>query len=163
MGKDSKLGIEGAWIVLVFLLILGFFFYSEANAAEFEIGPAVLSGEYSDGGALIFSERIGKFAIGGGYVSEQFVNTCGRPDCAFDIRENILFQVQRIVKWKNAEIGIGPAYFQNTNRALGKNLTWSLSLGYVGEHWAVRIRHYSNAGSGAPNMGQDMVTLGYSF
>jgi hypothetical protein len=62
-----------------------------------------------------------------------------------------------------AEIGIGAAYFQNTNRALGKNLTWSLSLGFGGEHWSVRFRHFSNAGSGSPNLGQDLLTIGYEF
>jgi hypothetical protein len=159
MGKDSKLGIDGLWIILAFLLVLAFFFYNEANAAEFEVGPGLLSGEYSEGGALIFTERVGMWSIGGGYISKQYCH-CTLPD---SIKENIFFQGQRIVEYKRAEIGIGAAYFQNTNRALGKNLTWSLSFGYGGEHWSVRFRHFSNAGSGTPNLGQDILTLGYLF
>jgi hypothetical protein len=160
VGKDSKLGINGVWIIAVFLLVIGYFFwYEDANAAEFEIGPALLSGEYSEGGTLIFTERVGKWSLGGGYVSEQYCH-CTWPT---SLKENIFFQGQRIVEHKKFEIGLGAAYFQNTNRALGKNLTWALSLGYGGEHLSVRFRHYSNAGSGSPNLGQDMVTLGYNF
>ena len=80
-----------------------------------------------------------------------------------DLEENIFFQVQRVSEYKNWELGIGPAYFQNTNRALGKNLTWALSIGYKGKKWAFRLRHYSNAGSGSPNLGLDGITVGYSF
>ena len=159
MGKDSKLGIDGIWIILVFVLVLIFFLYEEANAVELEIGPAVLSGEYSEGGALIINESVGKWDIGGGYISKQVCH-CNYPD---DLKENIFFHGQTIVEYKMVEIGIGSAYFQNTNRALGKNLTWSLSLGFGGEHWSVRMRHFSNAGSGSPNLGQDMVTIGYQF
>ena len=159
MGKDSKLGIDGLWVIALFLVILMFFLYQEADAAEIEAGPAFLSGEFSEGGALLITERVGRFSVGGGYISKQYCH-CNYPA---DLRENIFFQGQRIVEYKKAEIGIGAAYFQNTNRALGKNLTWSLSAGYGGEHWNVRIRHYSNAGSGSPNLGQDMLTVGYRF
>ena len=159
MGKDSKLKIDGLWIILAFLLLLIFFAYKEANALELEAGPGLLSGEYSEGGVLMISERLGKWSIGGGYVSPQHCH-CNYPA---DLEENIFFQGQRILEYKRAELGIGAAYFQNTNRALGKNLTWSLSLGMGGEHWSIRLRHYSNAGSGKPNLGQDMLTIGYAF
>ena len=159
MGKDSKLGIEGIWIILIFLLLLVFFLYKEANAVELEGGIGLLSGEYSEGGALIINESVGKWDIGGGYISKQTCH-CNYPA---ELRENIFFHGQRIVEYKMAEIGIGAAYFQNTNRALGKNLTWSLSLGFGGEHWSIRLRHFSNAGSGSPNLGQDLLTVGYQF
>jgi hypothetical protein len=159
MGKDSKLKIDGLWIIGAFLVILLFFLANEGEAAEVEAGPGLLSGEYSEGGILLITERVGKWSFGGGYMSPQYCH-CTDPT---ELRENIVFQVQRIVPYKNFEIGIGPAYWQNTNRALGKNLTWSLHLGYGGERWKFRIRHYSNAGSGSPNLGQDMVTVGYSF
>ena len=125
MGKDSKLGIDGFWILLAFLAVLFFFFAKESSAAEFEIGPTLLSGEYSEGGVLLLTERIGRWSIGGGYISEQRCH-CRWPA---DLTENIFFQGQRVVEYKLAEIGIGGAYFQNTNRALGKKLTWALSLG----------------------------------
>ena len=160
MGKDSKLKVQGWMLILVFVLLLGWMFWKEANAAEFELGPGILSGEYSEGWAVILNQDVGEhWRIGGGVITEQYCH-CNYPA---DLETNIFFHGQRVVKYKLLEMGIGAGYFQNTNRALGKNLTWSLSLGLAGEHWSVRLRHFSNAGSGKPNLGQDMVTLGYRF
>lgn len=159
MAKDSKLGIHGKWLVLAALIVMAFVWSKESSAVELEVGPTLLSGEYSEGGALLVTETVGKFSFAGGYIYKQ---TCHCTDPA-DLEENIFFQVQRVAVYKKLEVGIGPAYFQNTNRALGKNLTFSLSLGYGGEKWSIRFRHYSNAGSGSPNLGQDMITVGYSF
>jgi len=165
VGKDSKLKIDGLYIVGAFLLLAFFFWSQESDAIELEVGPTLLSNDYAKGGMLLLTERQGKWSFGGGYVSEQYadLSPCVWSKCTWDIEPNLFFQVQRIVDYKNWELGVGPAYFQNTNRALGKNLTWTLSLGYKGDRWALRLRHYSNAGSGVPNMGQDALTIGYSF
>ena len=163
MGKDSKLKINGLWIIGAFILLLFFFFSQESESAEIEIGPTNLSGDWAKGGVLLLTERQGKWAFGGGYVSEQFVSTCERPDCDNDIEPNIFFQVHRIVDYKDLELGIGPTYFQNTNRALGTKLNWGLSIGYKWDKVSIRFRHWSNAGSGAWNLGQDVVTIGYRF
>ncbi len=165
MGKDSKLGIEGYWLALAGLVLLIFFLASESEAAEIEIGPTFLSGDYAEGGIMLFTERVGVWSFGAGYVSEQFVATCGKTYGCIesDLRENIFFQVQRIVVYKQCEIGIGPAYFQNTNRALGARTVFAISFGCGSERWFVRARHYSNAGSATPNLGQDALTIGYRF
>jgi hypothetical protein len=159
VGKDSKLGIEGKWIVLVFILLFFCFLAYESQAAEVEIGPTNLSGRWSDGGTLLITERVNKWSFGGGIISEQYCH-CTYPA---DIATNIFFQVQRVVDHKGWEIGVGPAYFQNTNRALGTNLNWALSIGYRWDDFSIRVRHYSNAGSGSPNLGQDLLTFGYIF
>lgn len=160
MGKDSKLNIDGKWLVLLFILLACFIWYKTSEAVELEIGPTFLSGEYSEGGMLIFSAPVTeRWHIGGGYTYKQYCH-CNYPA---DLEENIFFQVQHRSQWKLLEIGIGPAYWQNTNRALGKNLTWSLSMGLVWDHWSVRVRHFSNAGSGKPNLGQDAILIGYAF
>jgi len=163
MGKASK--IKGHWIVLAFALLMVFFLANEGESAEIEVGPTFLSGDYAEGGIILLSERVGVWSFAGGYVSEQFVNTCGWGGKCFDndLQENIFFQVQRVIEYKRYEIGIGPAYFQSTNRALGTSLVWAVSLGYGGDHWSIRFRHYSNAGSGTPNLGQDALTIGYAF
>ena len=163
MGKDSKLKIDGLWIIGAFILLLLFFFSQESEAVEIEIGPTNLSGDWAKGGVLMLTQREGHWAFGGGYVSEQFVNTCPRPDCDNDIEANIFFQVHRMVEYKNWEMGLGPTWFQNTNRALGAHVNWGLSLGYKHKKWSIRLRHWSSAGSGSPNLGQDLVTIGYRF
>ena len=163
MGKDSKLKIDGLWIVGAFFLLALFFYSKESDSMELEIGPTNLSGEWAKGGILMFTQREGHWSFGGGYVSEQFVSTCPRPDCDNDIEPNIFFQVHRMVEYRRWELGLGPTYFQNTNRALGQRLNWGLSLGYKYGDWTLRIRHWSNAGSGAWNLGQDALTIGYTF
>ena len=166
MGKDSKLNVNGVWVVLAFIVLLILFALNEAEALELEAGPTILSGEYAEGGSMLVTERFGegnvygRWAVGFGYVSKQYCH-CNWPA---DLEENNLFQLQRVIDYERAELGIGMAYFTNTNRALGKNMTWSLSLGWrFNDHWTMRVRHYSNAGSGSPNLGQDMLTLGYKF
>lgn len=150
-------------LILLFMCVMFWMLAQEAKAeTEVELGPTNLSGDWA-GGSIMISENAGKWSFGGGYVSEQFVKTCPRVDCENDIEPNIFFQVQRVVKYNHWQMGIGPAYFNNTNRALGTNLTWGLMLGYKWDKWAIRFRHYSNAGSGKPNMGQDMLTIGYTF
>ena len=114
-------------------LILLFLFAREAKAqVHVELGPTNLSGEWAKGGALLLSERFGKYDIGIGYISEQTTHvTCGphlpaTSKCDFDIRENIFIHAQRIVKYKRCELGIGPAYFQNTSRVFGEKFNFGL-------------------------------------
>ena len=160
-------------IFIIGLFVLLFFYLAarEVKAeVQVEIGPTNLSGDWAKGGALLLSERFGKYDIGIGYISEQTANvTCGphlpkTSRCDFDIRENIFIQAQRIVTYKRCELGIGPAWFQNTSRVFGKQFNFGLMAGCsLSDHLSVRIRHWSNAGSASPNLGQDLLTIGWSF
>jgi len=95
--------------------------------------------------------------------------TCGphlpaTSRCDFEIRENIFIHAQRIVQYKKCEMGIGPAWFQNTSRVSGSNFMFSLMVGCnLSSRAFVRIRHVSNAGSASPNLGQDFLTAGWRF
>ena len=154
---------------VLFLLALLYLFARDVNAAQIEIGPTNISGDWV-GGAIVLSERLGKFDFAIGYVSEQDIHvTCGphlpaTSKCDFDVRENIFVHAQRIFEFKRWEFGIGPSYWQNTSRIFGKNFNFSLMLGYeISEKSFIRIRHDSSSGSGTPNLGQDMLTIGYRF
>ena len=164
-------------VYLIGLLLLLFIFgaYKEAKAEiTVEAGAGFLSGQYSQGQALIFTERWGgpygtRYAIGMGYITKQEV--IPRTEPLTQVRENLFVQAQRRVsfnikgcKHDCISIGIGVAYFNATNRALGSNFTAAVSIELrPTEHWSFNIRHWSNAGSSPPNMGQDMITMGYSF
>lgn len=157
--------IKGSILVGLFLVLIMAALCHEAKAeTTIEVGPTFLSHDFAEGGLLLFSERVDKYEFGLGYVSEQFVNTCGRKDCDFDMQENLFVHVQRVIPYKSFEFGIGPAYFQNTNRALGKQFTAALSVSWqVTDHLSIKARHWSNAGSGVPNMGQDALVIGWTF
>ena len=159
----KKLGKTETWIVIAFIVLFLFFAAKESEALEFEGGIPYISTQNTDSFMVMLSEREGKWVFGGGYFDDVQVNVCPRPDCEFNIEPNIFFQVSRVVNYKNWEMGLGPAYFQNTSLAVGTNLNWNLSIGYGRDRWAIRLRHWSNAGSGSPNHGYNVVTLGYKF
>ncbi len=158
------------YLILLFLFALFYLFAREAKAqVHVEIGATNISGDWV-GGAIVLSERFGKYDVGIGYVSEQDIHvTCGphlpaTSKCDFDIRANIFVHAQRIVKYKRCEMGIGPAYFQNTSRVFGKGFNFGLMLGCsVTDKLSIRIRHWSNSGSASPNLGQDLLSVAWTF
>lgn len=149
------------WVlVVVFVSLLLWGLSKEADAAEIEIGPTFLSGELSKGGQVVLSERFGRYSIGVGLTSDQ---TC---QCRFDttaVRTNTFIQAQRNVQvWRKVSMGLGVSYWNNQSRVFGKNMNFALNLRYdVGERFFINLRHYSNAGSGVPNLGQDAILFGW--
>lgn len=151
------------WVlVLAFLACFVLAARCEAEM-EIEIGGGFLSGEFSNGAALMIHEQFdNKYSVGMGYIMEQEVRD--RAGNFYLVPENLFVQAQRIVTYKNVELGLGVAYFNATNRALGSNFTAALSVDYnFTDKFSVGFRHYSNAGSDHPNMGQDILTIGYRF
>lgn len=158
-------------VVRLLLLLL---FFSTAHADfNIEAGKGNLSSEWT-GPVIVINERWGDWLIGIGYVGEQWVTPDGERDWYTKysdvpapptfVDRNLFIHGQRLLKWKKFELGIGAAYFQNTNRALGKNFVVSASAGYhFNKHFSLNIRHFSNAGSGQSNMGQDALLIGYTF
>ncbi len=127
-----------------------------------EAGAAFLSAEYSDGAALFFSEVWDdKYLLGFGIVGNQKGEF---SEGTIDVRSNMVVQAQRLVTYKRITLGIGPAYWQHTNRAIGSELLFALSLGVnVGKNWDIMYRHFSNGGTASPNSGQDLLLIGYRF
>jgi len=179
--SKKKIRNMGVYLVLGFVTVMMFAFCQEAKAeVTLEVGPTFLSGELAKGGNLSITERWGgpygsRYAVGIGYISEQEVlptweASQGLP--AVELRENLYVHAQRRVSfkmkgcpdWDCISLGVGAAYFNDTNRAIGSNFSASLSIEVrPSKHWSLSIRHFSNAGSSTPNMGQDMLLLGYTF
>lgn len=152
------LAIIAAFIILFFTIRS-----CEARETMLEAGVGFLSAEYSHGQYIVASERFadGKYEIGLGVWGDQ-VCKCNEGDTALET--NAFVFASRNVFWKRLEMGLGFGYWQNTNRALGKNLTFQLNVGVnVWRNLDVRIRHASNAGSGSPNLGQDSLGLSWRF
>jgi len=84
----------------------------------------------------------------------------------FTLGRNMFIDAQRFWQTpkKRWEFGIGPAYFQNTNRALAKNFNWSVLVRFnINEDVSIVVRHWSNAGTAGYNMGQDFIGIGFRF
>ena len=157
--------VKPRMLVAIFILLLLFGFYKEAHAeVSVEVGPTFLSGEFSDGGGLLVNETFNdKWRIGMGFISEQEVTD--RSDDTYHVRNNLLVHGQRLVPLtRNLDLGIGVGYFNAKTRWNGSNFVASLSMEYsLNDKWSINYRHWSNAGSASPNMGQDLFTVGYRF
>lgn len=156
-------------LIATFLLIFFWFAYNEADAGEIgvEFGPTLLSGEFAQGGMLLFTERFkNRYEYGIGYVSRQ---TCRCSDGVQSIKENSFVYAGRVVSRGRVELGLGASWWMETNRITSGNLNFNLHLGWnFNERFSVKIRHFSNAGTAGPigggwNLGQDQVLLGVRF
>ena len=154
------------WVlVLLFILGLLFLFAKESKADEVtaELGATILSGQFSGGAALLIEQTWNdRWRIGMGLTSDQKVTPRTEPET--NVRSNLMVHGQRLVGTERFKLGIGVAYWNAKTRWNGSNFTASMSIEYdFTDKWGVRYRHFSNAGSASPNMGQDMITFGYRF
>ncbi len=144
-------------------LVALFLFVANANAEiNVEVGPAFLSGEFSDGGLLLISDRVTpKWELSLAYISDQLCNGCTHK---LDLQRNLGIGGTRIGKYWRFEFGLGAAYFTNINRAFSKNFTVHAMLAFrITDRLSIRGRHWSNAGTGETNLGQDAFTIAWSF
>ena len=154
-------------IVLLFVIILLFGFHKEGKADEVvsaEIGPTLLSGQFSEGAMLLVNYTWDdRWRIGMGVSSEQKVTPRNSPET--NVRQNLYVHGQRLVHiTSKLDFGLGVGYFNATTRWNGTNFVASMSVEYnFTDKWKLSFRHFSNAGSGSPNMGQDVLLIGYSF
>lgn len=154
-------------MVLAFLVILLFGFYKESKAEEVvnvELGGTMLSGEFSNAAAMVLNTTWNdRWRIGMGLTSEQEVTD--RSGDFYKVRSNLFVHGQRLVSiTENLDFGLGVGYFNAKTRWNGSNFVASMSVEYdFNEKWSVKYRHWSNAGSSTPNMGQDALLIGYSF
>ena len=118
---------------------------------------------------MFWNEKVldGRYSWGMGYIYKQDVTPRNEP--RQELQENLWIQGQRRVCFlrdDNVCLGLGAAYFNRTNRALGSHFTAALSVEVQPQSnspWGLSYRHYSNAGSATPNMGQDMLMVTYTF
>lgn len=161
MSKDKL--VKGSIWVLITIALIFFFFSREAPGAEMylELGPSIVSNEHSDSFTMILQQRwASKYAVSLGYISSQYIDTCNtpnRPDCKWDIQEQLLVGAERLVtgnfdgrwRWLNrVTFSIGPYWFQNANRI--SSCKFLVRLGgavRITDSLSIKASHFSNAGS----------------
>jgi len=166
----EKLGVNfkkpTTWIVIAFIILAGWMFSKEASAAEtsFELAPGTMfvAGSRYAAGALFIEERwLGKYAVGFGLTTAwECLDNCKRGNGP----TNQVVFIQRIVTYKKFELGLGLSYWHNTTPAWNSHTPFALSIGWnFNDHWSIKERHFSTAGSSSNNGGLDMLTIGYRF
>ncbi|MCC7259062.1 MAG: acyloxyacyl hydrolase [Gammaproteobacteria bacterium] len=140
-----------------------------------------------EGGAVELSGRARRWEVAAGYVSEQQVlihritpvcPVAGAPagSCRHDVRDEVdavdpyaYLSVQRRFEyregaWLRPQLGLGLVAQSDTNEYVSSAVNFSLSAGVaLGERVALEWRHFSNAGTVGPNLGQDAVLLRWQF
>ncbi len=159
-------GNKAEVVIILVIFAIGFFTVRACEGAEtmIEFGAGVLSGEYSDGQYLAIEERFseGRYSVGFTLMGEQTCK-CGEGDVF--VRTNIGIYVMRNVFWKRLELGIGIAYWENTNRAIGTNLTIQPRIAIrLWKNFDLRLwTHNSNSGASEKNLGQDRIGFSWRF
>lgn len=146
--------------IAIFPLLILIAFATECRGAElsFEAGRAVIHGETP------------ALALSLGFADRQsrtdFTYACG----ILLIGENgpnanqLAAQCQVIDGFRRLDLGLGAVYLQNTDQWNGSHLNFSLLARYrFTDRWSLAWRHFSNAGTKYPNIGRDMVLVGYRF
>ena len=115
-----------------------------------EIGPNFVNSHSTESVTLILQKRWqGKYVLGLGYMSPQSVDTCGRPDCQWEIPQQFMLGAERLFTWRRLSFGIGLYYIDNVSRISSGNLNARTSLTFaITEQFAVKASHLSNGGTG---------------
>jgi hypothetical protein len=61
------------------------------------------------------------------------------------------------------DIGLGPAFLQNTDAYNSGGANFHLLEGYHRGPWFARWNHFSNMGTKMPNLGRDLILIGRVF
>lgn len=155
-------------VVYIILALIVLFFAYKANATEAEFGATFDSKGFNEGIALGVSERFldNKLDLGLFLIGEQKYK---KEDIIVGNNGNVTlaYVATKPETWwiiLPTEAHIGAAYWIETNRFIGSQMTFNLALKWhIGKHASFGIRHWSNAGTVKPNRGQDMITIGWRF
>jgi hypothetical protein len=157
--KSARIAIWAFIVLFVFVI----WKVSDAEAETvIGVGAPIVSGNYTDSISLTIAERWDdKWQIDLTIVGEQDVNF---SDGMHHLGNNFSIGVQRIVRYRQLEVGVGVSKWQNTNRAFGCDFTLHPSVAWRrSERWAIAYDHWSNAGTCAPNSGLDMIGIRVYF
>lgn len=155
MSLDLKRLARKPAVIAVALFVIGFMSLRACEAGTVEMGASPTN---VHGAGLVYTESLSpKWDVGIHLTDNlQWYNETLRPHAG-------VF-AQRIVRRGNFQMGLGVARHTNTSRLIGSPFGFALSIGYdFTDHWGVRYRHWSNAGSAKPNRGLDLLLISYRF
>ena len=144
-----------------------------------EAGPNLVSGRWTQSVTVILQKRwASHWVVGVGYISPQWLDTCGRADCQWRLDQQFIGGVERLFTWRRLSFGLGAYYYNNLDRLSSARINARLSLEYViTDRLIAKFSHISNARSGDEivicneaecvtdkmNMGLDTLMIGWRF
>lgn len=161
-GKTTTVGI------VVFLMILFWFFSSEAKAqtfAEVSIYAVGVGGERYESETIIITEEFGR-KYQAGLLLQLRLDCVDKNECkrGESTNANQAFFIQRISYYGDFSIGIGASYWKNQSPAWNSHTPFLLTMGYrMSDSLSLGYKHFSTGGSSSSNGGLDMLTVRWSF
>ena len=144
-------------VLLVFLPCLG-----RGAELNFEAGHAIIHGETNALGVYFdFHEQRDV-----GMDHQNFSYECGLTFIDRNGRNASQSMASCLVldRFSKIDLGVGLAALQHEDQWNSGRINFTAALRYrPTEHWALTYRHFSNAGTRQPNIGRDLLLIGWSF
>lgn len=151
-----KFWTENKGYIVVALVLLTFVAWGScAKASELyiDVGVSQVGSDFTDAVQVQLVNRFDEHHIdlGFGYIGPQTFKACDRPDCVWDINEQLYAGIEFMVKdpwWGRMRIGFGPYLFQNADRIVTSKFRAGISLEITfTERIGLKVRHFSAADS----------------
>jgi hypothetical protein len=158
------------WAVSIFIILLVTALATRCHAAEayttFRVGSTALRGPtaalelslatpvpYSEGNPLLADAHLeyGLLLIGSSTYQ------------AVEQPNQLAVSVRYVDGFGPVDLGLGLTGIQHPDAYNSGHLNCVLLLGYHYKQFSVRYQHISNAGTHMPNLGRDMLLVGWSF
>jgi hypothetical protein len=158
----GKPKVQAGGLLIVALILCGMATQCRAESyAQFGAGSTVVRGQttalnlsvvYPDAGPGDAAYEAGVMFVGDSYLNGIQ-------------RQNFAWYGALVEGFGKFDVGIGPAYLQNTDTYNGSHLNFTLLLGYRFERIpiTVRMQHFSNGGTQSPNKGRDFLLVFWRF
>lgn len=153
-------------LVAIFLLLFIAALATRCHAAEpyaqFGVGSTIIRGPASALDLSVVYPEAGPedsdYALGITFVGASLYGTARQPG-------QFMIHGDMIDGFGPLDLGLGIAWLQNTDAYDGSHMNFSLSAAYRFHALPLTLvyRHFSNAGTAAPNVGRDSVFLAWRF
>ena len=116
-----------------------------------EVGPNFVSGHPSKSIMVLAQYRWrDTWSLGARYISAQEIETCGRSDCMWDIKEQWLIGGEGQYTWKRLKLRFGVYYLPRVTRISSAHINFRSSVEFtITPQFAVKVAHLSHGGTGS--------------
>lgn len=157
--NNPKKAVIAVTIVIgLFLLALATSSHASGNSVTFRAGATILRGP-----ATVVELSVAK-PLGDGQLEGGFGLIGSSTYNDSPTQRNQAFAVARYVDgFGHFDIGAGVVKLQHADLYNSGAVNFNLLVGWHYRSFSVRYNHFSNAGTSSPNLGRDMVVLGWTF
>ena len=161
MGKLFDLPKVVRWTVYTVIVALLVLFAIESRGEDlyFDAGSAIIRGETPTIGFNIVWHEKGPLRTD----YELGMNMIGDSEFRGHNSNQFVVHGMLVDGYKQFNLGLGLAYFNVPSNYNCQFSTSLLARWRFNDHWHIQHHHFSSGGSCKPNVGRDLLTVGYKF